>query len=275
MCANGTGHIGCGPQEEFRACADIRITDREPSSFPDRELARTTLMTTTQSTTTAASLELTTMESTTSRTTATWTTPATKSDTARPQVVTPTGRRNRPTFTFVRSTTTSAIPTARTRPTSTTRTTIAPETPETPTGSDSSMELHKGIVIAVSMSTLTVLLVFGAVFCFYRGKTVWMKMMNGRPFVRSFASRARRQSLTSMSSTRVLKLRAQDSSSSFDSNMSSSFNDERPSTRQMKTHSSPLFAANQTPSPVRLLTLAISEPLDVMINGVPVSRDHI
>lgn len=27
-CANGTGAVGCGPQEEFRACADIAIEDR-------------------------------------------------------------------------------------------------------------------------------------------------------------------------------------------------------------------------------------------------------
>lgn len=27
MCPNGTGAVGCGPQEEFRACADVSITD--------------------------------------------------------------------------------------------------------------------------------------------------------------------------------------------------------------------------------------------------------
>lgn len=27
MCANGTGLVGCGPQEEFRACADVAIVD--------------------------------------------------------------------------------------------------------------------------------------------------------------------------------------------------------------------------------------------------------
>ncbi|XP_050353388.1 uncharacterized protein LOC126775462 [Nymphalis io] len=27
-CANGTGAVGCGPQEEFRACADIAVGDR-------------------------------------------------------------------------------------------------------------------------------------------------------------------------------------------------------------------------------------------------------
>ena len=26
MCPNGTGAVGCGPQEEFRGCADIKIT---------------------------------------------------------------------------------------------------------------------------------------------------------------------------------------------------------------------------------------------------------
>lgn len=27
MCPNGTGLVGCGPQEEFRACADVAILD--------------------------------------------------------------------------------------------------------------------------------------------------------------------------------------------------------------------------------------------------------
>lgn len=27
MCANGTGAVGCGPQEEFRSCSDISIQD--------------------------------------------------------------------------------------------------------------------------------------------------------------------------------------------------------------------------------------------------------
>lgn len=27
MCPNGTGQVGCGPQEEFRACSDIAIVD--------------------------------------------------------------------------------------------------------------------------------------------------------------------------------------------------------------------------------------------------------
>ena len=27
ICKNGTGAVGCGPQEEFRACADVAIED--------------------------------------------------------------------------------------------------------------------------------------------------------------------------------------------------------------------------------------------------------
>merc|ERR1712098_674476 len=27
VCEDGTGKVGCGPQEEFRACSDISITD--------------------------------------------------------------------------------------------------------------------------------------------------------------------------------------------------------------------------------------------------------
>lgn len=29
VCANGTGAVGCGPQEEFRACADISVSDKD------------------------------------------------------------------------------------------------------------------------------------------------------------------------------------------------------------------------------------------------------
>ncbi|CAG0922478.1 unnamed protein product [Notodromas monacha] len=36
MCKNGTGMLGCGPQEEFRACADIAILgDGEVTTFED------------------------------------------------------------------------------------------------------------------------------------------------------------------------------------------------------------------------------------------------
>lgn len=42
-CPNGTGAVGCGPQEEFRACADIKIVGKgseepmvseEPTTYP-------------------------------------------------------------------------------------------------------------------------------------------------------------------------------------------------------------------------------------------------
>lgn len=31
-CKNGTGKVGCGPQEEFRACSDVTITDEDGSA---------------------------------------------------------------------------------------------------------------------------------------------------------------------------------------------------------------------------------------------------
>lgn len=40
-CKNGTGMVGCGPQEEFRSCADITVTEEDgyaddtPSIIPD------------------------------------------------------------------------------------------------------------------------------------------------------------------------------------------------------------------------------------------------
>ena len=32
VCKNGTGAVGCGPQEEFRACADVTITENDGSA---------------------------------------------------------------------------------------------------------------------------------------------------------------------------------------------------------------------------------------------------
>lgn len=29
VCVNGTGAVGCGPQEEFRACADVSVSDKD------------------------------------------------------------------------------------------------------------------------------------------------------------------------------------------------------------------------------------------------------
>ena len=39
-CKNGTGKVGCGPQEEFRACSDITITDEDGSvnSAPNNDV---------------------------------------------------------------------------------------------------------------------------------------------------------------------------------------------------------------------------------------------
>lgn len=32
MCANGTGQVGCGPQEEFRACSDVSVQNADGSA---------------------------------------------------------------------------------------------------------------------------------------------------------------------------------------------------------------------------------------------------
>ena len=43
-CKNGTGAVGCGPQEEFRACSDVAITnpdgsaDNTPNKLVDPEV---------------------------------------------------------------------------------------------------------------------------------------------------------------------------------------------------------------------------------------------
>lgn len=39
-CDNGSSAIGCGPQEEFRACADIAIEDKHRPGVPDHTPAK-------------------------------------------------------------------------------------------------------------------------------------------------------------------------------------------------------------------------------------------
>lgn len=41
-CPNGTGAVGCGPQEEFRACADITISGKAEPMVPDRPITTAT-----------------------------------------------------------------------------------------------------------------------------------------------------------------------------------------------------------------------------------------
>lgn len=55
VCENGTGAVGCGPQEEFRACADISVSDKDgtvdTSPYPT-PITITTTTSTKESTTT-------------------------------------------------------------------------------------------------------------------------------------------------------------------------------------------------------------------------------
>lgn len=54
VCENGTGAVGCGPQEEFRACADISVSDKDgtvdTSPYPTPITPITTTTTTTATT---------------------------------------------------------------------------------------------------------------------------------------------------------------------------------------------------------------------------------
>lgn len=56
VCENGTGAVGCGPQEEFRACADISVSDKDgtvdTSPYPTLTTITTTTTSTKESTTT-------------------------------------------------------------------------------------------------------------------------------------------------------------------------------------------------------------------------------
>lgn len=50
VCENGTGAVGCGPQEEFRACADISVSDKDGTVDTSPYPTPTTITTTTTST---------------------------------------------------------------------------------------------------------------------------------------------------------------------------------------------------------------------------------
>ncbi|XP_050434733.1 uncharacterized protein LOC126841953 isoform X2 [Adelges cooleyi] len=56
VCANGTGSVGCGPQEEFRACADVSVSDRDgtvdTSPYPTPEIVTVKSTTTSMTTST-------------------------------------------------------------------------------------------------------------------------------------------------------------------------------------------------------------------------------
>ncbi|XP_050544859.1 uncharacterized protein LOC126907537 [Daktulosphaira vitifoliae] len=64
VCANGTGAVGCGPQEEFRACADISVSDKDgtvdtsPYPTPISNTSTTTSTTSTTSSTTEESVDI-------------------------------------------------------------------------------------------------------------------------------------------------------------------------------------------------------------------------
>lgn len=53
VCENGTGAVGCGPQEEFRACADISVSDKDGAVDTSPYPAPPITVTTTASTGTA------------------------------------------------------------------------------------------------------------------------------------------------------------------------------------------------------------------------------
>ena len=53
-CPDGTGRNGCGPQEQFRACADVRITE---DGIPDETTPSTSTSTSTSKTTSASTVK--------------------------------------------------------------------------------------------------------------------------------------------------------------------------------------------------------------------------
>lgn len=75
-CGNGTGSLGCGPQEEFYGCADVSVLDNGPPVTGTTSTGTSTLATTatTAASTTTTAAPVTTTTSTTTTTTSTTTT---------------------------------------------------------------------------------------------------------------------------------------------------------------------------------------------------------
>ncbi|KAJ8317041.1 hypothetical protein KUTeg_004945 [Tegillarca granosa] len=135
---DGKGCIGCGPQEEFYACSDIRISNDCSSSHHKvstqhpttiKPTTKLTTTTTPKTTTTTVTTKPTTERSTTKPTTASVTTmkPTTVPTTKQPTIKPSTTSTSSPTITTVKITT----KTSTKMPTSTTSTTTSTSQPTT------------------------------------------------------------------------------------------------------------------------------------------------
>lgn len=235
-CPNGTGMVGCGPQEQFRGCADIAIT---PDGMPDPSTPTTTAKPRTRGTVTSR-----------------YTRPSTSSSSTESSV-----SQN---FTSTTSATTTTT-------TTTTESSVNVVPPDLYGGSNPGP--YAGIIIALATLLFAILCICGTVFYFYYC----------HPAVKKFCGdqwrRLRRRvgadgdsSGTSHGGKPPLKLPA------------SVFVQHQPTfvmvagvtegSQGLKPPVPPRHLINRpTATNLRQLSLVISEPLDVTINGISVPRD--
>lgn len=218
-CPNGTGMVGCGPQEEFRGCADVKITE---DGVPD-------------TTTTTAST--------------TSTTPKTRTR------GTVTSRYSRPTKPTETATSTMASPSTTARNTS------------EPAGGASPVDFNPGpyvgVIIALSTLLFAIVTICGTILYFYHFHQD-VKRFVGHHWRSLSISRVGPSHKQERGSKKApLKLPA------------SVFAGQEPPSVTVVDAVKPAAPprVRRTPGDLRLLSLTISEPLDVHINGVSVPRD--
>lgn len=229
MCPDGIGKVGCGPQEEFRGCADVKIT---VDGVPDFTLPATT--------------------STTSSTT-----PRTRTR------GTITSRYTRPTS---KPPTVSSSSTQTTTVETTTRTTTT-ESPEfneiIPPDRYGGVNpgTYIGIIIALATLLFAILLLLGLILYFYHCHR------DVKAFVRKHLMILRER----MTEPTEPKLPPKLPASVFATHPPPSVT----TSAEIKPPVPPRTKRHPNHANMRLLSLTISEPLDVAINGVSVSRDGV
>lgn len=219
-CPDGAGRVGCGPQEEFRGCADVKITE---DGVPDVTTPPTS---------------------------------ASSSTTARPRTRgTVTSRYTRPTKPTTTDTTTAS--TASSTTTTSTTTTESPEFNEIPHDRYGSVDpgTYVGIIIALATLLFAILLILGLILYFYHCHR------DVKGLVRKHWA--------------ILRERMTDEPELPHKLPASVFASQPlPSvTSEVKPPVPPRAKRHANHANLRLLSLTISEPLDVAINGVSVSRD--
>ena len=226
--------IGCGPQEQFRACSDIRITDQDvPEVIP-----------------------------------------TTSSTTSRPSTTSAVRTRGTVTSRFTRLSTTTTPATPSTTASTTSKPEGSTEHPAgTHDASEASPGPYAGIIIALASLLFAILLMCCIILYFYRGHQK-VKEFLGQRFRRQSSTFKSRSSSNQPTKTLRLPASVLAHHTPQQLTTSNDVDCSKPQVpaRPKRSHPPPL--PPPPPPSVRQLALTISEPLDVTINGVSVPRDE-